>query len=235
MIAAGYPFVRVLRQKRQGVVHARDKGFNAAQGDIIGRIDADTIISEDWVATLQRIFKDSAIGAVTGSAQYHDMGWAPLLNKVDLVIRRRLARAMKREVAIQGANMAIRSSVWQDIRRSLCRTGGMHEDFDIAIHATDRGHLVIFDESLVVALGYRQAESSFEDFVAYLMLNPHTYKIHGLKSYRHMYPVIYLAMAFYLLIKILHRGYDSGLQRFSWTKLLLAPAQQRVNPGTFVD
>src|SRR5689334_13492261 len=51
-VAANFPFVKVLRERRQGVVYARDRGCNAAKGDIIARIDADTIISEDWVETL---------------------------------------------------------------------------------------------------------------------------------------------------------------------------------------
>lgn len=233
--ARHYPFVTVVREIRQGVVHARDRGFQMASGDIIGRIDADTVITDNWVATVQRIFETGPVDAVTGAARYHDMAWSPLLNCIDLVLRRYLARVLGREVALQGANMAIRRSVWQAIRPYLCHASGMHEDFDIGIHANERGYNVVFDESLVVALGYRQAEGCFEDFSAYLLLNPRTYAIHGLRSYRHMYPLIYLAMAFYLPIKILHRGYNAKTKRFSWSRLVRAKNDLRVNPGTFVD
>jgi glycosyltransferase involved in cell wall biosynthesis len=41
-IARSFPFVRVITAKCQGVIHARNRGFNAARGEIIGRIDADT-------------------------------------------------------------------------------------------------------------------------------------------------------------------------------------------------
>src|SRR5688500_17107775 len=47
-IAASYPFVRLVYESRQGVVHARNTGFNLAQGDIIARIDADTVIESGW-------------------------------------------------------------------------------------------------------------------------------------------------------------------------------------------
>jgi glycosyltransferase involved in cell wall biosynthesis len=49
-IAAAYPFVTLITIARQGVVYARDAGFDAAKGEIIGRIDADTHIAPDWLA-----------------------------------------------------------------------------------------------------------------------------------------------------------------------------------------
>ncbi|HET6924501.1 MAG TPA: glycosyltransferase family A protein, partial [Candidatus Saccharimonadales bacterium] len=40
-IARTFPNVRIVRETRQGVVHARSTGFDHARGDIIARIDAD--------------------------------------------------------------------------------------------------------------------------------------------------------------------------------------------------
>ncbi len=234
-IAQRYDFVQLLHQPRQGVVHARDMGFNAARGAIIGRIDADTVMTDNWVETLQTIFTDDAIGAVSGSARYHDMGLARIINRLDLWMRRYLAWALGREVAMQGANMAIRRSVWASIRQGLCRTAGMHEDFDVSIHANEYGYRVIFDESMIVALGGRQLEACFKDFVAYCMLSPRTYAIHGLKSHKRMYPMVALAVLGYLPLTMLHRGFDTATRRFSWTRLMQAGNPPRVNPGTFVE
>src|SRR4051812_42172740 len=55
-IAKRFPFVRLLTEKKQGVVHARNTGFKATRGGIIGRIDADTILPPTWVAQVQTIF-----------------------------------------------------------------------------------------------------------------------------------------------------------------------------------
>ena len=52
-IAAQYPFVRVVNEPRRGIGFARNAGFNAAAGDIIGRIDADTHVPASWVAKVQ--------------------------------------------------------------------------------------------------------------------------------------------------------------------------------------
>src|SRR6266496_1315708 len=48
-IARSFKGVRVITEKRQGMVYARTKGFDAARGDVLGRIDADTQISPNWV------------------------------------------------------------------------------------------------------------------------------------------------------------------------------------------
>ncbi len=55
-IARSYPFVRVVQEPRQGIVFARNAGFDAARGDIIGRIDADTIIPSDWTKHVLAFF-----------------------------------------------------------------------------------------------------------------------------------------------------------------------------------
>ena len=234
-IAERYDFVRVLHEPRQGVVFARDAGFDAVRGAVIGRIDADTIIGEDWVARLQSIFADRLVGAVSGSVHYYDMAMSGVLDKIDLYIRRYFAFCLGREVALQGANMAIRRSVWRSIRPSLCRRSGMHEDFDLSIHANQHDYRVQFDENLQVSLAARQTESCLREYAEYIMLSPRTYALHGLKSQRYMYPVVMLAILFYLPLKLLHRGYDSQTERFSWAQLFLVSGRTRVNPATYVD
>lgn len=233
-IAESYDFVTVIREPRQGVIFARDAGFDAASGDIIGRIDADTILAEDWVESVGKIFMDESIDAATGRVTYHDMSWSRLFNWIDLSIRSYLARVLDDEVAMQGANMAIRREAWLSVRDTVCRTGGLHEDMDLTVHTNAAGFRVVFDPSMLVSLGYRQAESSFSKFTHYIMLSPKTYAIHGLKSQRHMYPFCALAIVSYVPIRLLHRGYDKEADRFSWT-LAFSPAEKRVNPATFVD
>lgn len=234
-IAKSYDFVTLIREPKQGVVHARDTGFNKAKGAIIGRIDADTVISPNWIDSVQNIFmKDRDLGAVTGRAKYYDMGLSWLMNMVDLRFRYYFARVLGDEVAVQGANMAIRRQVWEDVRSHVCRRGGMHEDFDLAIHTNWCGHKVRFNPSLVASIGYRQAASTFKDFASYAFLSPKTYALHELESRRYMYPVAVLAVACYLPLKLLHQGYDKKAGKFSWTQLF-SESVKRVNPATYVE
>lgn len=234
-IAASFSFVKLLKEPRQGVVHARNTGFNAARGDVIGRIDADTVIPEDWVATVQNIFAQPDVDAVSGKMAYHDIAQAQLINRIDLYFRRRFARLLGREVALQGANMAMRRQAWLAARQDVCNSGGMHEDFDLAIHLNWAEKTVRFDESLQASIGFRQTEGTWRDFARYALIDPRTYAKHGLKSQRHMYPVVLLAIALYVPLWMLHHGYDAERDRFSWRTLLASNAIRRVNPATFVD
>src|SRR5437868_10767389 len=55
-IAKRYKFVKVLYEKRQHQVFAQATGFNAAKGEILGRIDADSILSPDWAKKIIAAF-----------------------------------------------------------------------------------------------------------------------------------------------------------------------------------
>lgn len=233
-VARRFPFVTVLREPRQGVAYARDRGFNAAHGDIIGRLDADSVIAPDWVKQVKTIFADPDIAIATGSLTYRNVALSPIVSKIDLIIRRHLARVLGREVAIQGCNMALRRSVWQAVRGELCYTRGLHEDFDIAIHANWLDYHVIFDERLRAGMYFRQVHSSFRKFVPYVLQSAGSYKMHGLRSRFHMYPVIGLVLLTYPIIKLLSKGYDPETGKLSWARFF-AEAYTRVNPATFLD
>lgn len=235
VIAAYFPNVTLLREAKQGVIHARTTGFNQASGDIIARIDGDTIIPADWSQRLQTIFADNSVAAVSGKVEYYDMAASRLFNGVDLFFRRYFAQVLGREVALQAANMAIRQETWRAIKRHTCADAGLHEDFDLAIHANWAGYTVRFDERLTAGIGYRQAEAGFQDFCTYAWLSPKTYRSHGLKSARYMYPVVGLAILCYAALKVLHRGYDPETRKFSFLRAITVSSAMRVNPATFVE
>lgn len=235
LVAGQFPGVKIIKESTQGVVHARTTGFDAARGDIIARIDADTLLPADWTRQLHAIFEESSVDAVSGRMEYHNMAASRLLNWVDLFFRRYFAVVLGREVALQAANMAMRRSAWQTVRSQTCGLRNLHEDFDLAIHTNLAGYQVVFDERLVARIGYRQAASSFMTFCRYVWLSPQTYRAHRLKSRFWMYPVVAVAIACYLVLKIMHRGYDLEAERFSLRKLLEPAADIRVNPATYVD
>lgn len=233
-LATQFPFVTVLHEPKQGVVHARNTGFNAARGDIIGRIDADTVISEDWIARLQELFVDETLAAVTGKIAYNDLAWAPLVNRIDLHFRRYFARTLGREVALQGSNMALRRTAWELTRAHTCAQSGWHEDFDLAVHLNWQDQTVRFDESLRATIGFRQTENNWPEFARYALAGPHTYADHGLTSQWRMYPVAFFAIAFYIPLWVLHHGYNARDEVFSWRRLLSSGNMRRVNP-TLLD
>lgn len=234
-IARRYPFVRLIHESRQGVVHARNRGFDEAQFPIIGRIDADTIVTPDWVETLERIFDNDQLDAVSGSITYHDVPLRSLVAKIELYFRQRIAKRLGDEVFLYGANMAMRRTAWRRTRTHVCNQSGMHEDFDLAIHAEETGSRIGFDPSLHAFVSLRRVNATFADFVHYVLLSPRTYALHGRTSQRHMYSVIALVVLGYFPIKILYKGYNETTGKFSLLRALFAPTQGRANPATHVE
>ncbi len=222
-VARRFKFVKVISAKRQGVVYARDRGFNTATGDIIGRIDADTRLPADWTMQVARIFSDDSIDAVSGAMQYYDVPLAGAFSKVDLLFRRRTARLMGDEVFLQGASMAVRRSAWRACRTHMCRQAGLHEDFDLAIHLAQAGRRVVFDETLVASITARCIDDSIVDFWSYVLLSPATYKHHDIASRKYMYSIVWLVLMLHLPLRTLYRSRNGSI------------GQLRVNPATYVD
>lgn len=231
-IAKRYPFVRIVQEKRQGVVYARDAGFNIACGDIIARIDVETLLPTDWVERIAATFNDPAVDAVSGSITFHDVPFPRLFAAIDLFFRRYLAASLSRhnQLFLYGGNMAIRRTAWLSVRSSVCHDLRMHEDIDLGAHMAGTRYQVRFDETLSVAVSARRVDSDPRQYYIYAVANSRTYLWHGLKGRFYMYPVIWLVLIFYPVLRLLYRSYDPDSRQFS-LKLLLEPGYEpRVSP-----
>ncbi|MBX4209283.1 glycosyltransferase [Candidatus Parcubacteria bacterium] len=69
---AGDPRVKVVREDKKGLLHARERGRREASGDIIVQMDADCLPDPDWLARGSAHFNDLRIVAVAGPYYYHD-------------------------------------------------------------------------------------------------------------------------------------------------------------------
>lgn len=230
-----FPFVTALGEDRQGVVFARDRGFNAAHGNIIGRIDADTLVSPDWVASIQHIFEDPTVAATSGRVVYGDIVGGSIINPVEASVRGWLARRMHKAMFLQGANMALRRSSWLQVRHAVCREGDIHEDFDLALHLRPYGKRVTYEPDLKVTISARRLGSGFWSFCVYAWLNPRTYALHRVWQRVYMYPVIVFVILAYGLLGALYKAYDPETGRFAPKRLLDSDLEPRVNPATFRD
>lgn len=234
-IAERYSFVTRISEAKQGVVYARTTGFNAAKGEIIGRIDADTRLPKNWVETVEAIFADETIDATSGAADYSDVAAATLFNRIDLFFRYRLERQLKGSVYLWGANMAMRRRAWRRVSSDLCFENGIHEDFDLAIHLQRLGCKVTFDERLHAAVSTRRVDTRFIPFMRYALVSPKTYAKHGIRQRWHMYAPIAVCAIAYLPARVLHRGYDVKQAKFTIKQLLAEKAStSRVDPTTNV-
>lgn len=234
-IAKSFDFVTVINEPRQGVVHARTRGFDYASGDIIARIDADTRLPSDWTKSVKREFKDKDIAAVSGIASYYSISCADFVNRIDFFFRRYTAKKLKSRVFLWGANMAVTKKSWEVVKNELCHKGDLHEDFDLAIHLQYLGYKVEFSDNLEAFASSRRIDTDYPSFVRYVWKSPSTYLQHNEKVLRIMMPLILACLLLYFPGRILYRGYDSEKQGFNILKLF-TPAKQlsRVDPTTNV-
>lgn len=167
-IAKTFP-VRIVREKKQGMTPARNKGFNEAQYEIIARTDADTIVPPDWIKQIKQEFKDKSLIALSGPARFYDLPevvqTAKLTTDTSFSYIRIFRQIMKHD-GLYGPNMALRKDAWNVIKRDVCMDDKeVHEDLDLAIHLAPLGKIV-FDYNLVVESSFRRWKK-IESYVEY--------------------------------------------------------------------
>jgi len=65
-IARNYGF-KVVEEKRQGMIPARERGFREAKAQIIARTDADTVVTPNWLKVIDESFrKNPFVVGMTG-------------------------------------------------------------------------------------------------------------------------------------------------------------------------
>src|ERR1044071_5166257 len=117
-IASTFPFVTILHAKQQGIVYARDLGFNSATSDIIGRIDADSQLKPGWVEHVLRYYandKHSQRG-ISGLGYFYNLRWPRVFGKAQHLLAFSLNRVIMGGYILWGSNMAIPRSVWQAVK-----------------------------------------------------------------------------------------------------------------------
>jgi glycosyltransferase involved in cell wall biosynthesis len=231
-VARRYSFVTLLHEPRQGVAYARDCGFNASRGDIIGRTDGDTILARNWVERLQTVFADKAVDAASGLVDYRDIGWRGAFNLIDEKFRHFLARRADSlgEMFLYGVNMAIRREAWEAVRAQLCHERRIAEDLDLAVHLSKMQRTVVFAPQLHATIAPRQAASPAHEFHKYVWSGPRVYSEHGMRAQRYMYPMALFVSVFRLPIRLLYRGYNPATQRFSMARAMRSSVNARPSP-----
>lgn len=175
-IAKQFRDVRILSESAQGISFANKRGMDAAGGDIIVRIDADTRLPNDWLARVLTRFADSEVAVVTGPGYFYDLPIAKPLHVLLLKLYFRFWRRVQGYHTLWASNMAIRRTVWQEVSPKICLHQKIHEDFDLALHL-GRKHLIVFDPSLIAAVSLRRLRR-IREYGAYMLMWPRTILFH---------------------------------------------------------
>ena len=178
---------RVVKEKKQGMIPARERGFREARAEIIARTDADTVVSPDWLKIIYTTFqKYPDVIAITGS-------WLSPTRKIphkifmDLsyLLSVKLGKLMSGHVFLSGPNMALKKSAWKKIK-VITDDKKVHEDYDLSTHLAKVGK-IIYVKNLKVFFSLRKVTE-----------NP----AKGFKTYVGEYPVRFIKTLYYNKIGI---------------------------------
>src|SRR5206468_7275740 len=107
-----------------GIPAATAAGLDGADGDVLARLDADSVPPADWLARIEAAFAtDPALAAVSGAATFYGGGWlVRFLGRLSLTLGYfRLIAGVLGHPPLYGSNFAIRADVWRRIRRAVHR------------------------------------------------------------------------------------------------------------------
>lgn len=212
--------IRLLTEKEQGIVPARNRGINAAKSDIVGRIDADSILDVNWVHAVRRVFANKKVAAATGPVVYHDMPLPKVGLALDSRIRRVLHSSAKDYTFLFGSNMAIRKTAWRQIQDLLHRDEEdlLHEDIDIALGLYRKGLYVAYEPEMIGGMSARRIEDKPREYYNYVMRFERTFQAHGVTSASARMP-IFIYLLIYFPVRTLRKFYDSETNKFTFSKL----------------
>lgn len=192
------PLRYLVQNAAQGLVPTRNLGLDSALGDVIGRIDADSVLEPTWVAEVQRAFVDPGVAASTGPVIYYDMPLRRFGLRADDAVRQVMRRLTREYHFVFGSNMALRSTAWQQIRGEVCRDidDELHEDIDISVHLQQHDLRVAYVSSMVTGMSARRIDDSPRDYLYYVQRFERTYARHGVRNVGLRVPMWLLLFAY---------------------------------------
>jgi len=156
-IAKKFP-VKIIKERRQGMIQARNRGFDAAKFGLISRTDADSIIPKDWLQKIRKNFREEEIDALTGPIIFYDL---PFKSDLPAVSFLKLMKFVQRGSTLIGPNMALTKKIWRKVRNKVCLDDKkVHEDIDLALNILLAKGRIKYDYSLVVKISGRRIKNN---------------------------------------------------------------------------
>lgn len=153
---------RVVHEPIRGIFPATAAGFDAARGDLLLRLDADSVPPPDWIERVEAAFvAEPRLDALSGPGRFYGSNavvhW--IAEHLYIGAYSSIVRAILGHPVLFGSNLAMRAEVWRRIREHVHRhVPHVHDDFDIAINL-EPDMLVRFDRTLVVGVSARPFSS----------------------------------------------------------------------------
>ncbi|MBI3366195.1 glycosyltransferase, partial [Candidatus Roizmanbacteria bacterium] len=176
-IAKKYP-VRIIREEKQGIIFARNAGFENAKANILARCDADVIVPKDWVKKISDNFAKKNINALTGPAYFYDFFLAKQ-TILPFFLYHYILRIILGHHVLAGPNLALTKNVWEKIKNEVCDDDTLvHEDIDLSLHIHKYGEIQLDPSFVVKVSGRRVYNNPMSFFIEYPLRLIKTIKTH---------------------------------------------------------
>ncbi|GGF97282.1 glycosyl transferase [Rhodococcoides trifolii] len=216
--------LRLVHEPVQGILAARSAGFGAATGDVIGRVDADSLVRPGWARAIKRFLESDdsgAFGGVTGISIPYD---SPFGGFKEHFVRGLMSLKMVgNDMPIDnlaGANMAIRKSTWTKVKGSVSTRSDVHEDVDLALTINDHGLKIAWLGDMWVDTSPRRRLTPPTEFTKYVRAGVETFALHGKATRQVRYLVAPVTWGMHALTWLPYRAYDPELGRVSLRTLV---------------
>lgn len=182
-IANNFEGVTVIKEKQQGIAHARNAGFNKARGNIIARIDADSIVPSDWLVKMAKTYNDnSEIVGVSGPACFYDHALNNLASRFHTFYAIHGTRLIINNFLLWGSNMSFKANIWTKIKHEVNNNNDIWEDVDLSTRVGKYGKIK-FIEHNAVKTSARSANMGMIGLAKYFWRWPKTYEQFGFKPF----------------------------------------------------
>ena len=146
----------IIRETRQGMIPARNTGFNNAKNEIIAKCDADTVLPSNWIKNIKTNFsQDSSLVGISMPISLNDVhlvGSSTFLFYIYMLIPRLIIGVYP----MVGPSYAIRKTVWNKVRSKICLDDKVvHEDIDLCLHVKKYGK-IFHDKKTIVSSSARR-------------------------------------------------------------------------------
>ena len=207
-IAQEFSFVRVISETKQGIVYARNTGFNAVRGDIIGRIDADSLLPPHWVRHMRKYVADYPTHLLTGGSYFYDLKLPNFFGWIQGQLAFRANRFIMGYYIAWGSNMAFSKKLWDEVKDEVHNLPDIHEDMDLEMHLHDHGYKITYQVGLKVGVDSRlfsSKRSTREQHMHYLKMWPRTLYVHKLKRVWLGWVGVYVVYFGYYVVFIINK------------------------------
>jgi glycosyltransferase involved in cell wall biosynthesis len=168
-----YPQVKLVSCPTPGILHARNCGLQAAQGEIIVQLDADNIPKKDWLQNAASHFERENVVALAGFYDYYDANFifrygGLLVERLTLPLGNWYVQKRKFGAFMIGGDAFIKKWVLEDMKgydtnhtfcsedlvtaREVAKRGWVKYCTDLTVKSSARRHK---------ALGYKKVQRQY--------------------------------------------------------------------------